>query len=316
MPTTITRAQAIRAQRLNPLAAFGRLRQFLRTPKGALLAVFLGLFALGASATGWPLVVPHMLAAVLGASVAELAVSRLDRRPLAWPSSAVLSGAIVGFVLGPVTPWAVTVAVGILATLGKHLLATERWHIFNPAGLALLASVPLFGTGQSWWGALPDLGWPFVFVLLASGAFVVNRVNKFPLVLSFLGALFALSAALGRIDPVTAAELFRTPFVQAALFLALFMLTDPPTAPGRYAEQVAIGVLVAAASVAAEELGAGQAYLLVGLLAGNLALAMRRWLTQRGQARPLDARSAAAGARADGPPPARRPRLHAAPIEC
>jgi Na+-translocating ferredoxin:NAD+ oxidoreductase RnfD subunit len=186
---------------------------------------------------------------------------------------------IVGFVLGPATPHVVTAAVGILATLGKHVLATHRWHVFNPAGLALLASVALFGTGQSWWGALPDLSWPFVFVLLAGGAFIVDRINKFPLVLSFLGATFALLTAVARTDPdpVNAAELLRTPFVQATLFLALFMLTDPPTAPSRYADQVAIGLLAAVAGVAAELLGAGQAYLLVGLLVGNVALAARRW---------------------------------------
>jgi Na+-translocating ferredoxin:NAD+ oxidoreductase RnfD subunit len=258
-----------------------QLRQFLRTPKGALLVIFVGLFALGATTVGWFSALPHMLAAVLGASLTDVAISRFDgRRPLVWPSSAILSGMIVGFVLGPATPWAVTAAVGILATLGKHLFATERWHIFNPAGLALFVAVPLFGTGQSWWGALPDLSWPFAFVLLASGAFIVDRINKFPLVLSFLGASFALVAALGRIDPLTAAELFRTPFVQATLYFALFMLTDPPTAPSRYAEQVVIGVLVAAASIAAELLGAGQAYLLVGLLVGNVALAARRWLNQ------------------------------------
>src|ERR687885_700604 len=114
----------------------------------------------------------RMLAAVLGASLAELAVGAFDRRALAWPSSAILSGMIVGFVLGPATPWAVTAAVGVLATLGKHLIATDRWHVFNPAALALLISVPLFGTGQSWWGALPDLRWPFALVLLVSGAWI------------------------------------------------------------------------------------------------------------------------------------------------
>jgi Na+-translocating ferredoxin:NAD+ oxidoreductase RnfD subunit len=255
--------------------------RFLRTAKGALLAVFVGLFAVGATAVGWPIAVPHMLAAVLGAGLTELAVARLDRRQVGWPSSAILSGMIVGFVLGPATPWAVTAAVGILATLSKHLFATARWHVFNPAGLALLASVPLFGTGQSWWGALPDLSWPFVLVLLAGGAFIVDRINKFPLVLAFLGASFTLLTVLGRTDPVTAAELLRTPFVQATLFLAVFMLTDPPTAPSRYTDQVVIGVLVAVASVAAEKLGAGQAYLLVGLLVGNIALATRRLLSQR-----------------------------------
>jgi Na+-translocating ferredoxin:NAD+ oxidoreductase RnfD subunit len=282
---TNTAARAARIEQPSPFPGLPRARQFLRTPKGTLLAIFLGLFGLGASAIGWSVAVPHMLAAVLGATLAELAVGRLDRRPFAWPSSAILSGMIVGFVLGPTTPHAVTAAVAVLATLGKHLLATDRWHIFNPAALALLISVPLFGTGQSWWGALPDLGWPFALVVLAGGAFIVNRINKFPLVLSFLGALFGLCALLGRIDPVTASEMFRTPFVQASLFLAMFMVTDPPTAPARYAEQVAIGLLVAATSVVAEELGAGQGYLLIGVLAGNVGLAARRWLSQRTPAR-------------------------------
>ncbi len=280
MHNTTPRAQGIPAARGRSPRLFDRLRQSLRTPKGALLAIFVGLFALGGSAVGWSLAAPHVLVAVLGASLTELAVRRFDRRPLAFPSSAILSGAIVAFVLGAETPHAVTAAVGMLATFSKHLLATERWHIFNPAGLALLVSVPVFGTGQSWWGALPDLGWPFVLVLVAAGAFIVDRVNKFPLVLSFLGVSFALLTALGSTDPLTSAELLRSPFVQAALFFAVFMLTDPPTAPSRYFEQVAIGVLVACVSVAAELLGAGQAYLLVGLLVGDVALAARRMFTQ------------------------------------
>lgn len=257
------------------------LRHFLRTPKGTLLAIFLGLFAIAAPTAGWSVALSHMLAAVLGATGTEVAISLLDRRSSRFPSSAILSGMIVGFVLSPVTPPAITAAVGILATLGKHLFATERWHVFNPAALALLVAVPLFGTGQSWWGALPDLGWPFTIVLLAAGAFIVDRINKFPLVLSFLGVLFGLSTLLGRVDPVTAAEMFRTPFVQATLFLAVFMLTDPPTAPARYAEQVLIGALVGAASVIAEAFGGGQVYLLIGVLAGNVALALRRWFGQR-----------------------------------
>jgi Na+-translocating ferredoxin:NAD+ oxidoreductase RnfD subunit len=257
-----------------------RSRLFLRTPKGTLLAIFVGLFALAAAAVGWPIALPHMLAAVLGTSLTELAIQRFDRRPLAWPSSAILSGAIVGFVLGPSTPHAIAAAVGSLATLSKYIFATDRWHIFNPAALALLVSVPLFGTGQSWWGALPDLGWPFTLLLLAAGAFVVDRINKFPLVLSYLGVSFALLFGLSAFDSVTASELLRAPFAQATLFLALFMLTDPPTAPSRYADQIGIGLLVGIASVAAQLLGAGQSYLLVGLLVGNVALAGRRWLNQ------------------------------------
>jgi Na+-translocating ferredoxin:NAD+ oxidoreductase RnfD subunit len=152
-----------------------------------------------------------------------------------------------------------------------------RLQLFNPAALALLVSVPLFGAGQSWWGALAERPWPWV-LLLAGGVLVVDRVNPFPLVLAFTGAYFALLTLAGLVAPAAAAELFRPPFLQAAQFLALFMLTDPPTAPARPAEQVGIGLLAAAVACLAQVLGAGQMYLLIGLLAGNLALAGRRWL--------------------------------------
>lgn len=267
-----------------------RVRQFLRTPKGSLLPIFLALFGLGSSAAGLSAAVPHMAAAVVGAVVTEVAIATFERSARTWPTSALLSGMIVAFVLGPTTPWAVTAAVGVLATLSKHVFTTQRWHVFNPAALALLVSVPLFATGQTWWGALPDLSWPFILVVLAGGAFIVDRIKKFPLVLSYLGVSFALLTALGRVDPLTAAELLRTPFVQATLFFAVFMLTDPPTAPSRTADQLCIGVLVAVASVAAEILGAGQSYLLIGLLVGNVAFAVRRWMNQQvrafGQALP------------------------------
>ena len=257
-----------------------RLRQFLRTPKGALLAIFLGLFGVGASSVGWPVAAPHMIAAVLGAVVTELAVLRLNRRPWSFPSSALLSGMIVGFVLGPEN-------TARHCRRGRHPRHPVQAHHRHQAVARVQSGRPgaaaggaALRTGQSWWGALPDLGWPFAVVLLAAGAFIVDRINKFPLVLTFLGVLFALLGVVSKVDPVMAAELLRAPFLQASLFCALFMLTDPPTAPGRYTDQVAIGALAAGACVIAEWLGAGQTYLLVGLLFGNVLLAARRWINQ------------------------------------
>jgi Na+-translocating ferredoxin:NAD+ oxidoreductase RnfD subunit len=253
-----------------------RVLRFLRTPKGSLAIVFSALLALAGTAAGWSSVLPHVLVGVASASVTELLIARFDGRRIGWPSSAALSGLIVAFVLEPGSPWAVTGCLGILATVSKHLIATSRWHVFNPAALALVVSIPLFGTAQSWWGALPDLAWPYVLVLLAGGAFVVDRINKFPLVLSFAGAYFGLFTLTALIDPVAVAEMFRAPFVQSAVFLALFMLTDPPTSPSRLNQQVWIGALVGGASVGAHLVGVGQAYLLVGVLAGNLAFSLHR----------------------------------------
>src|SRR5205814_2937514 len=130
-----------------------------------------------------------------------------------------------------------------------------------------------------WWGALADAPWPWLLLLLAGGAFVVDRIERWPLVLSFLGTYFALFTLSALVNPVAVAEMFRAPFLNAALFLALFMLTDPPTAPARTEDQVWIGVLVAVAAFLAQLAGAGQSYLLIGLLARNAVLACQRWAT-------------------------------------
>ena len=252
------------------------MRRFLRTPKGTLLAIFAGFLVVTGTATGWSLVLPHLLAAMAGACGVELLAGLILNRKPSWPTSALLSGAIVAFILAPETPMAQTLWVAGVATASKYLLATRRGHIFNPAALALLVSIPLFATGQSWWGAGGDTAWPFIVLVLVGGVLIVDRINKFPLVLSFAAVYFGSFTAIALIQPTTVAEMFRAPFVQSALFLALFMLTDPPTSPGRYPEQIAFGALAAITACVAQLAGVGQAYLLVGVLVSNAALGLWR----------------------------------------
>ena len=65
-------------------------------------------------------------------------------------------------------------------------------NVFNPAALAIIASFYVFHTGQSWWGALTEVGPIGPIVLIAAGVFIADRVNKMPLVLAFLGTYFLL----------------------------------------------------------------------------------------------------------------------------
>jgi Na+-translocating ferredoxin:NAD+ oxidoreductase RnfD subunit len=118
--------------------------------------------------------------------------------------------------------------------------------------------------------------------MLALGAFLTDRLNKFPLVLTFLATYFAFFTIASMANTVAVAEMFRQPFLQAALFLAFFMLTDPPTSPNRYTDQVWFGGLAALAAGAAQLIGAGQTYLLIGVLLANGALALVRYARRQG----------------------------------
>jgi Na+-translocating ferredoxin:NAD+ oxidoreductase RnfD subunit len=252
--------------------------RFFQTPKGLLVIVLVILVALAARREGIALVAPGLVTAVMVAGAIDVLVLRKIRDAWEFPSGAVLTGLIVAMVLTPHEPWYVAACTSAVAIASKYIARTRSANIFNPAALALVATFYVFNTGQSWWGALPEIT-PFALVVLvATGAFITDRVNKIPLVLVFLGTyfgLFTLTTFLG--DPGKIAEVFRAPDLHAVLFFAFFILTDPPTSPVRYPDQLVCGVLVALVSYATFEWVGAAYYLLAGVLIGNIWEAWHRW---------------------------------------
>jgi Na+-translocating ferredoxin:NAD+ oxidoreductase RnfD subunit len=131
---------------------------------------------------------------------------------------------------------------------------------------------------QSWWGALPEISPPWLrAVLLVGGLYLTSRVNKLPLVLTFLGAYFSLFAATAFLgDPRHVAEIFRSPDIDAVLYFTLIILTDPPTSPSKYQGQWVFGIIAATASYAVFMAFGTVYFLLAGVLAGNIWEAWRR----------------------------------------
>lgn len=245
-------------------------KRFLRTPKGIVLLLLGLITALAVAGQGASEAVPHVLSAMAAAAVADVAVQRLARKLWVFPSGGLLSGLIIALVLAPQEPWIVPVAAAVLAVASKHLFRTRLANVFNPAALALVIATVLWDSGQSWWGALPELGWAGVPVLLGTGVFMADRINKLPLVLAFLGPYFAwftVTSFLGQAGNV--AEIFRAPDLQAVLFFAFFMVDDPPTCPVRYRDQVVFGVIVAASCYLFFQAFGWVYFLPAGLLVGN-----------------------------------------------
>jgi enediyne biosynthesis protein E5 len=195
---------------------------------------------------------------------------------------------IVAMILAPGTSLDIVAVAGLVSILGKRLIRVGHSHVFNPAVLGLLWVGWQFGSGQSWWGALSNapLGW--IVVLIASGWFIADRLNKLPTVLAFLGiyiGLWTLASFSPTVDGQLAAEMIRAPFIHSAIYLAFFMLTDPPTSPNRYLDQACYGSIAAIGAVLASLAGAGQLYLLFATLAANVWLVGRRVSVRRGASR-------------------------------
>jgi Na+-translocating ferredoxin:NAD+ oxidoreductase RnfD subunit len=254
------------------------IRRFFRTPKGLLIIILIILVALAAPKEGIALIAPGLANAVLVAGLLDLLMLRLTRNTWEFPSGALLTGLLIAMILTPQEPWYVTSCTSAIAIASKYIFRTRSANVFNPAALAVVATFYLFDTGQNWWGALPEIPLVALAVLFATGIFIADRVNKIPLVLIFLGAyfvLFTLAAYLS--DPAKVSEIFRAPDLQAVLFFAFFILTDPPTSPVKYPDQLVCGVIVALVSFAIFEWVGAAYYLLAGVLVGNIWEAWHRW---------------------------------------
>lgn len=258
------------------------MKRFFRTPKGILTLILAAMIVLAAPHEGWHLVMPQIHAAVLAAGLLDMLILRYRHGRWEFPSGAVLTAMIVTMVLSPFGPWWVPAVTSAVAVASKYLLRYRATNIFNPAALGLVLAYHLFSSGESWWGALPEIPLWGVSILAAAGVFMTDRVNKLPAVVAFLGAYYALFTLMAFVgDPKPVAEIFRSPDLQAALYFAFFMLTDPPTAPTRYQDQIIFAALVAVSSFALFEWLGIVYYLSAGLLVGNAWEAVRRWRSAR-----------------------------------
>ena len=260
-----------------------RLQRFFRTPKGLLILVLLVLLVPASFGTGIALVAPGMFAACGVAMSIDALILRWREKAWQFPSGALLTGMLVAMVLSPFQTWHIAAVAAAVAIVSKYMARTRSANVFNPAALALVSTYYVFQgrTGQSWWGALAEMGPIVLIALFATGLFITNRVNKLPAVLAFLGCyylLFTIASFIG--DPAHVAGIYRAPYLQMALFFAFFMVTDPPTSPPRQRDQIVFGVIVAVASFAIFEMYHWVCFMLAGLLVGNACEAGRRWYSR------------------------------------
>ncbi|BBH20112.1 hypothetical protein Back11_14570 [Paenibacillus baekrokdamisoli] len=244
--------------------------QWIKTPKGY---VIISLVAFLLLATIWSLDIRGIYNSILAVGVSsavDILCSHNAKKKRTLPDSAVITGLIIALILSAATSWYIVAATSIMAILSKHILVHKKKPIFNPAAFGLLLSILFFRTGQSWWGAFGDLPSWTVVCLLAGGYMVTNRVNKFPQVFSFLGTYFILLLIMGVFNVGDASDALRSPFINASIFFALFMLTDPPTSPAKDKDQVIFGILIAIVGAVVYGLFGGLMYLFIGLLIGNL----------------------------------------------
>ncbi|KSU83160.1 NQR2, RnfD, RnfE family [Fictibacillus enclensis] len=243
---------------------------FFKKPKGYLLYLLLVLSITGSIHSHPFQGLGSIAAAVLAAVAVDMIFSlRQKRKTISW-DGAVITGLIIALVLSEASPLYVSAAASAAAIVSKNLLSFKRKPLFNPAAFGLLFAAIPFHSGQSWWGAMATLPVWFIPLVLIGGYLITSKVNKFPQVFSFLGIYFILLLVLSLMGTGDVTDALRPPFIQSVLFLAFFMVTDPPTSPAKYKDQVLFGGIAAVISLADYVLFGGLSFLLVGVLAANV----------------------------------------------
>lgn len=225
-----------------------------------------------------------LFAAIAACALLDLAVKKLFlKREPRFPSSAVITGIIIGSIAPFDSPLHVVIAASVVAIASKYLLRIKGRHVFNPATLGLLVALSLFRLGDVWWAAagisFSGFAIPLTLILIIAS----YMAGKLKVAIPFLIIAAVLYAATEFANaPLTAAGMLSF-FASMPYYFAFIMLSEPKTSPNTPLEQIAFGVAVAILVFALGYSHVKYAFF-TALLAANLAYSVYRSSAFKGQA--------------------------------
>ena len=244
----------------------------LSDPRLHLAAVVLSLQVLGQTVLGFNLSIAQILVSLGTCALLEFSITFWQRRVIAWPASALLTGNGVAILLRvPGTEhgdyWTLHgahlfAAIAALAILSKHAIQFRGRHLFNPANFGLAIGLLLLGSQRAdpqdlWWGPLSPAIVATLVIIALGAALVTKRQGLIGVSLGFFATL-ALGAgvlaanghcitARWHVGPVCGGSYWWTLMSSPEILVFMFfMITDPRTVPGGRWARVAHGVLVGA----------------------------------------------------------------------
>lgn len=174
---------------------------------------------------------------LLVALVCSYTIATLTRIPANHQSS-IITALILYFLFEPAFTWtglSIVAAATAIAIVSKYVVVYRKQHLVNAAAFGAAAlSLPGFAEA-TWWIGAPPLFIPLVL----AGALVVTKIRKWPMVLTFLGVgflVFLFEEWRFGVNPLETWSLYWLSY--PALFLAVYMLTEPFSTPGRRHEQL------------------------------------------------------------------------------
>lgn len=252
---------------------FGRHRYPLllprwRDPRLHLAATVISLQVLGQTVLGFELSIAQILLCLGTCGLLEAGITFWERRVVAWPASALLTGNGVAFILRvPGTEhgdwwstrgWPIFVSVSALSLASKYLITFRGRHLFNPSNLGLVVCFlvlgPLHADPQDlWWGPISPAVVAALVVIALGGVGVTWRQGLFGAAAGFYVTFAVGTGVLAASGHCMTARWSAVPVCDGSywwvlvsspevLVFTLFMITDPQTIPAGRVGQIAHGV--------------------------------------------------------------------------
>ncbi len=222
---------------------FLNLTAFRKDPRYVVLAALLLYFLYNFfSAPSTISFIPGLVIAILAGALIELALFKLEKRPVVFPLSAVVTSSILSLIFLPVLGqihW--TLLAILVALLSKHFVKMNYSHVFNPANFgALVVSLLPLGAAQAWWAASNPL------LVGLMGLVIIHRINAWFITIPFLLTAIVLEAGrmllFGSFNPSFLLAVISS---GAILFFSTIMLVEPMTTPTNDKSKTAFGVIAA-----------------------------------------------------------------------
>lgn len=249
---------------------------------------------LGQTVLGFKVSVAQILVSVAVCAAVEMAILYRRQHALIWPASAILTGNSTAFILRANGTqhgdwWSLNgveyfVLACLAGLLSKYLVTPGGRQLFNPSNLGLVLVLLAFGPSHVfpqylWWG---PPGPPLVAalaVIVLGGVWVLRPLRMLPMASAFLvvfAGLVGVMAAAGNCflavwapDPVCGHDYWETVAASPELLVfALFMMSDPKTAPRLGSARLIYGAGVAALAAGLISVQEAEFGVKVALLAG------------------------------------------------
>jgi ferredoxin-NADP reductase len=185
--------------------------------------------------------------------------------------SAYITALILALIITPGAPTDVSFVIFlvwavIFAMASKYILTIGKKHIFNPAAIAVVITAFAMNQSASWWigGNLPMMA--FVVV---GGLLVIRKLQRFDLVLAFLGGA-AVSSLITNASYNPLSILQQVVLHTPIFFFAAIMITEPLTTPATRPWRIEYGALVGLLFSPAIHLGSVYSTPELALIVGNL----------------------------------------------